>query len=210
MIDPSPAARLLRTEAAALEPILRRTPPEAFDRPTVCAGWSVRDVLAHCSAALHRVASGDLHGFSPAENQVDVDARRDWPIERLLAELVAGYPLAAAAIDAAGGRLDRVALGEWVHGGDVRGPLGARDAYTSAGLDIALDLFVRYSGGLPSVQVRLPNRDLWIGPASNTPATPASLVTDVETLVRLLAGRAPDPARYRLTGTTAAQLILFT
>jgi len=206
MIDPSPAARLLRTEAAALEPILRRTPPEAFDRPTVCAGWSVRDVLAHCSSALHRVASNDLHGFSPAENQVDVDARRDWPIERLLEELVAGYPLAADTIAAAEGRLDKVALGEWVHGGDVREPLGARDAYTSAGLDLAIDLFVRFGDRLPAVRADLPDRTLHFGPESDSPAR---LVTDVETLVRLLAGRAPDPARYRVDGVDPTALTVF-
>ena len=52
---PDLAARLLRTEANALLPILRRTPVAAFDRPTICTGWSVRDVLAHCAAALVRL-----------------------------------------------------------------------------------------------------------------------------------------------------------
>lgn len=206
MIDTSAAARLLRTEAAALEPILRRTPAEAFDLPTVCTDWSVRDVLAHCSAALHRVASGDLHSFGPADNQADVDARRDWPLERLLDELTSGYSVAAVAVEAAGGRLDGIALGEWVHGGDVRGPLGARDAYTSAGLDLALDLFVRYGDRLPPLQAELPDRSYTFGPPADDPAR---LVTDVETLVRLLSGRSPDPARYRLDGIDPAVLTLF-
>lgn len=206
MIDTTVAARLLRMEAAALEPVLRRSPAAAFDRPTVCTGWSVRDVLAHCASALHRVASGDLHGFSPAENQADVDARRGWPIERLLDELVAGYPLAAAAIEQAGGRLDKVALGEWVHGGDVRGPLGARDAYTSAGLDLAIELFVGFAGSLPSVRVELPDRVLYLGPASDATAR---LVTDVETLVRLLSGRDPAPARFHLDGADPTALTIF-
>jgi len=52
MIDSSPAARLVLVEAAALEPVLRRAPTAVFSLPTVCDGWSVRDVLAHCSAAL--------------------------------------------------------------------------------------------------------------------------------------------------------------
>ena len=55
--DPQRPARLLRTEYDALLPILQRTPEPAFDRPTACPGWSVRDVLAHCGAALTRVAA---------------------------------------------------------------------------------------------------------------------------------------------------------
>jgi hypothetical protein len=51
---PDLGARLLLTERAALLPILRRTPADAFDRPTVCAGWTVRDVLARCGSALSR------------------------------------------------------------------------------------------------------------------------------------------------------------
>jgi uncharacterized protein (TIGR03083 family) len=54
--DPERPARLLRAEHDALLPILRRTPTGAFDGATACPGWSVRDVLAHCGAALTRVA----------------------------------------------------------------------------------------------------------------------------------------------------------
>jgi len=50
--DPQRPARLLRAEHDALLPILHRTPERAFERPTACPGWSVRDVLAHCAAAL--------------------------------------------------------------------------------------------------------------------------------------------------------------
>ncbi|HEY0639495.1 MAG TPA: maleylpyruvate isomerase family mycothiol-dependent enzyme [Pseudonocardiaceae bacterium] len=205
MIDSSQAARLVLTEAAALEPILRRTPDAAFDLPTGCPGWSVRDVLAHCAAAMHRVSSGDPHRFTPEDNQADVDARRDWPLPRLLDELLTGFPLCAKAIEEGGGRWDKVALGVWVHGGDVRGPLGARDAYTSAGLDLALALFERFATGLPSVRAELPDRVLHLGPPS---ATPARVVTDVETLVRLLAGRDPNPARFH-TDVDPAVLTVF-
>ena len=70
------AARLLLTERDALLPILRRTPVDAFDRPTVCTGWTVRDVLAHCGCALTRAAEGRLHRFTPELNEIDVDERR--------------------------------------------------------------------------------------------------------------------------------------
>jgi uncharacterized protein (TIGR03083 family) len=59
---PDLGARLLLAERDALLPILRRTPADAFDRPTVCAGWTVRDVLAHCGAALQRLAEAGSMG----------------------------------------------------------------------------------------------------------------------------------------------------
>jgi len=199
MIDSTPASRLLLIEAAAIEPILRRAPAEAFELPTVCAGWSVRDVLAHCAAALGRVTSGDVHGFGPAENQEDVDARRDLPLDGLLAELLDGYRPAAAAIAAAGGRLDAVALGVWVHGGDVREQLGDPDPYSGPGADLAIELLVDASAALPAVLGELPDRVLHLGSLDGV-TLPGRLVADVETLVRLLTGRDPDPARYHLDG----------
>jgi hypothetical protein len=81
-------------------------------------GWSVRDVLAHCAPALGTAAAGTSPGFSPEENQRDVDERKPLPIQDVLDELEARY--AAAAIAMAEGRLDGLALGEWLHGGDVR------------------------------------------------------------------------------------------
>ncbi|HEX2367996.1 MAG TPA: maleylpyruvate isomerase family mycothiol-dependent enzyme [Acidimicrobiia bacterium] len=202
------AGRLLMIEARALPPILRRAPPAAFDRPTVCTGWSVRDVLAHCSAALHHVARGTMHGFSPEENQTDVDVRRPWPIERLIDELVAGYKAAAPVVDGAGGRLDGVALGEWVHGGDVRQPLGETDAYVSAGSELALELLIARSRRLPLVAVHLPEQTFTIG-SIDPSGGPARLDTDLESLVRLLSGRRPDPERYVLEGVGAEELVLF-
>ena len=78
--DPQRPARLLLAERGALLPILRCSPAEAFDRPTACPGWSVRDVLARCGAALTRVVDGRLHDFTPDLNEADVAERRGWPV----------------------------------------------------------------------------------------------------------------------------------
>jgi uncharacterized protein (TIGR03083 family) len=205
---PELAARLLLAERDALLPILRRTPADAFDRPTVCTGWSVRDVLAHCSSALTRAAEGTLHDFSPEANEADVAERRPWPLEAVVAELERGYGAAAPVITAAGGRLDGIALGEWVHGGDVREPLGVPRAYESEGVEDALVLLVERSRrhAVPATRVRLPDRELWLGPAAGAPA---ELVIDVPTLVRLCSGRRPDPTRFRLDGATPDRYLLF-
>jgi uncharacterized protein (TIGR03083 family) len=207
--DPELGARLLLAERDALLPILRRTPTAAFERPTVCTGWSVRDVLAHCAAALTMAAEDRMHGFSPEENEADVAERRAWPLDDLLAELERGYSAAAPAVTAAGGALDGVALGEWVHGGDVREALGEPGPYASEGVAGALVLLAERSArrGMPATRVRLPDGELQLGAPGAAPV--AELVTDVPTLIRLCSGRNPDPARFTLDGAEPAQLVLF-
>jgi uncharacterized protein (TIGR03083 family) len=205
------AARLLRTEADALLPILRRTPAAAFGRPTVCTGWSVRDVLGHCAAALVRLAEGRLHQFTPEQNEADVAERRPWPLEDVLDELARGYSAAAPALTAASGRGDGIALGEWVHGGDVREALGEPLPYASDGIEDALVLLVERSQAraVPPTRVSLPDRQLLLGVAADPGRLPADLVTDPATLVRLCSGRRPDPARYTLRGADPDRYRLF-
>jgi len=209
------AGRLLLTEAAALLPILRATPQADFDRDTLLPGWSVRDVLAHCAAALGMAVTGSFHTFSPADNQRDVDARAGLPLDELLDELAGAYAGAAAAMDAAGGRMDGLALGEWVHGGDVRHALGRPGAYASDGVDDALALLVARSveRGAPATTLTLTGpgegeRELAFGRADDEVS--ARLRTDAATLVRLCAGRSPDPAAFELTGAAPQEYLLFT
>ena len=208
---PDLGARLLRTEAEALLPILRRTPTTAFDRPTVCTGWSVRDVLAHCASALVRLAEGRLHQFTPEQNEADVAERRPWPLADVLTELERGYAQAAPVVAAAAGRADGIALGEWVHGGDVREALEEPRPYESDGIEDALVLLVERSQAraVPPTRVRLPDRELRLGMTGDTGRPPAELVTDPATLVRLCSGRRPDPARFTLRGADPDRYHLF-
>lgn len=208
--DPQRPVRLLRTEHDALLPILRQTPEEAFGNPTACPGWSVRDVLAHCAAALTRVATGTLHSFTPELNEIDVAQRRDWPLPRLLSELERGYLEAGPAIAEAGGRLDPIALGEWIHGGDVRGALDEPLAYESDGFEDACALLAEWTRRLkvPLTEVDLPGTALRLGvPVPGRPE--ATLVTDRATLMRLFAGRPAEPAEYQLTGAVPEDLVVF-
>jgi uncharacterized protein (TIGR03083 family) len=209
--DPDRAPRLLLTERDALIPLLRELAADQFDRPTVLPGWSVRDVLAHCSGALGRTISGRLHAFTPEDNQGDVDERRPWPIDVLVGELEENYAGAAEVIRTAGGRLDALALGEWIHGGDVREAVEWPGAYVSAGVEEALVLLVRRSHDpawpVPPTEVRLDDASLQLGPAGAAPV--ARLETDRATLIRICAGRAPDPSRYRLDGARVEDLLLF-
>jgi uncharacterized protein (TIGR03083 family) len=203
-------ARLLRAEHDALLPILRRTPEANFAKPTACPGWSVRDVLAHCSSALTRTTTGDLHAFTPEENEKDVAARRSWPLPDVLSELAAGYLGAGVPIASAGGRLDGIALGEWIHGGDVRDALGEPFAYESEGYDDACELLAErtYRRGIPLVEVSIGDRRLVLG-AALPDRPPATLHTDRPTLMRLVSGRPALPANYELEGASPDELLVF-
>jgi uncharacterized protein (TIGR03083 family) len=208
--DPQRPERLLRAEHDSLLPILRRTPEPAFDRPTACPGWSVRDVLAHCSAALTRVVTGRLHAFTPELNEIDVAQRRGWPLPRLLSELAAGYLTAGPVIAEGGGRLDPIGLGEWVHGGDVRAALGEPLAYASDGFDDACVLLAELTRprNIPSVEVSLPGRTLWLGAAGPGRAA-ATLRTSPGTMMKIFAGRPAEPGDYELAGATSEELRAF-
>ena len=208
--DPQRPERLLRTEHDTLLPILHRTPEEAFGNPTACPGWPVRDVLAHCAAALTRVATGRLHAFTPELNEIDVAQRRDWPLPRLLSELAGGYLTAGPVIAEAGGRLDPIGLGEWVHGGDVRAALGEPLAYESDGFDDACILLAELTRrrNVPPVEVSLPGRTLRLGAAG--PGRPAAtLRTSPGTMMKIFAGRPAERADYKLAGATTEELRVF-
>lgn len=216
-MTPHRASRLLLTERDALLPLLRSLDAADFDRPTVLPGWSVRDVLAHCAAALTMAATGTMHTFSPADNEADVATRRGWPIDAVLTELDSGYTGAAEAIATAGGVLDGIALGEWVHGGDVRDALGIESAYATDGVDDALAIAAQRSRGprlsIPPTRVTLTDREaLDIGtgtPDAGTAPVIAEIVTDTATFIRLIAGRRPDPVRLHITGADPAEYVMF-
>ena len=215
------AAIILLVESEAIKPILASLEPEAFDYETVCAGWSVRDVLGHCGAALSMAVANSLHGFSPAENEVDVVERRGWPVDRVIDELFGGYASAAIEIDKAGGDLDGLGLGEWMHGGDVRSAVGAPNPYTSEGADLAFALLLDRSAAKyhaqgttsravisdkPALDVTVDGMNRRFGGGGDAVG---SLTTDLETFVRLCGGRRPDPARFDLEGAPASDLVLF-
>lgn len=215
------AARILLIEAEAIRPILGSLEPEQYHIETVCTGWSVRDVLGHCGAALSMAVTKSLHGFSPAENEIDVAERRGWPIEDVLDELFRGYAAAAIEIEAAGGGLDGLGLGEWLHGGDVRDAVGAPHAYVSEGVDLAFDLMLERSTAThrpqgetsqnaiadkPVLDVRVDGVARRFGGSGDAVG---SLTTDMETFIRLTGGRRPNPDRFALDGAEPSDLVLF-
>ncbi|MFI6206895.1 maleylpyruvate isomerase family mycothiol-dependent enzyme [Streptomyces sp. NPDC051041] len=213
--DPELPGRLLAVERDTLIPLLRARPEEDFAVPVAaCPGWTVRDVLAHCSAALTRVVENRLEEgvFSPASNERDIAERAGWSNRRVVDELERGMTGAGPVIAEADGALDGLALGEWVHAGDVREAFGEPGAYAGAGLPYALALLARVTrerGHLP-LHADLDDADepLRLGGASGR-RSPARYIGDGPTLVRLYAGRPVDGAAYELAGAGARELNIF-
>ncbi|MFF3192517.1 maleylpyruvate isomerase family mycothiol-dependent enzyme [Streptomyces misionensis] len=213
--DPGLPGRLLTIERDALIPLLRVRPAADFALPVpACPGWTVRDVLAHCSAVLSRVVERRLEKgvFSPEANDRDIAERAAWTDGQVVDELERGMTEAGAVLARGDGRLDAVALGEWVHAGDVREVLGVPGAYAGAGLRYALDLLARYTRELDHVPLHADldelDEPLRLG-ASVPGAPPARYIGDAPTLVRLYAGRSVDGRGYELAGATEAELNVF-
>ncbi|MGW0755110.1 maleylpyruvate isomerase family mycothiol-dependent enzyme [Streptomyces sp. NPDC002814] len=213
--DPELPGQLLITERDTLIPLLRERPDTDFARPVdACPGWSVRDVLAHCSAALLRVVESRFEEgvFSPEANDRDIAERADWTNARVVDELERGMTDAGPVIAAAGGVFDGIALGEWVHAGDVREAWGEPGAYAGPGLPYALTLLAavtRERGHLP-LHADLDDVDepVRLGDVSGT-RTPARFIGDAATLVRLYSGRTTAGASYELAGVKETELNIF-
>lgn len=205
---PARPEMLLRAERDTLLPRLRTVPEADLKRPTVCPAWSVRDVVAHCGAALAGLSAGPAYRASHDQNQRDVEERRSWSTAQVLDEFDRALTEAEPLIRAAEGAMDLAALGTWVHGGDVREALGWDDAYRSRGWDDALGLLARCHRvtRTPLVHVTLPDRQLTLGsPAEGR--EPARLTADVPALLRLYTGRPVAPEQYRLSGARPDELV---
>ncbi|MEV5435031.1 maleylpyruvate isomerase family mycothiol-dependent enzyme [Streptomyces sp. NPDC052682] len=214
--DPELPGRLLAAERDALIPLLRARGDEDFTRPAAgCPGWTVRDVLAHCSAALTRVVESRFEKgvFSPESNDRDIAERAGWSNAEVVDELERGMTEAGPVIAKAGGPLDGIALGEWVHAGDVREALGEPGAYAGEALPYALTLLAqvtREKGHLP-LHADLDDWDepLRLGDHLAGDRPPARYIGDAATLVRLYAGRPVGGASYELAGAEEGELNIF-
>lgn len=203
--DAERPGRLLLTERDALIPLLREADDAAYDVRTCCPGWTVRHVLAHCGSALMRVVESRFEKgvYSPESNDRDIAERADWSNSRVVDELERGMTEAGPFIAKSKGLLDGVALGEWVHAGDVREAWGLPGAYGGAGLPDALLLLAERSRVVEAVPLHadIDGRDtpLLLGPPDGT-NPPARYIGDAPTLIRLYAGRPLTGTRYELAG----------
>jgi uncharacterized protein (TIGR03083 family) len=80
-------ADAMQQEREALMAYLWEIPEAAWDKPSLCPGWTVRDVVAHLIGNVADVNAFNLDGAGTEEfNQRQIDERADRSIAELLAE----------------------------------------------------------------------------------------------------------------------------
>jgi uncharacterized protein (TIGR03083 family) len=80
----------LRAERDATLAIAKSLTDDEWNAPSDCAGWAVRDVIAHMASILHGVADPsvmpDMSGGTEQSMEAPVAERRAWPIADVVAE----------------------------------------------------------------------------------------------------------------------------
>jgi len=140
MVTQQRIADELRSERQRLTAYLDALPEAAWDKESLCEGWTVKDVMAHAIGIASDVANRRLDGVGSAEqNQRQVDERRDRTPRELLDEWNdQGKLLEDGILELddefwtapytenfnVGQALQRMVEDIWVHGHDIRIPLG--------------------------------------------------------------------------------------
>jgi uncharacterized protein (TIGR03083 family) len=118
---------LIAAERRELANVLAGLPPEAWDRPTLCAGWRVREVVAHTTMPFRyptaRFAMEMIRSGGRFHKMADRCARRDATASP--DELTAGLgDNVAHPWKPPGAGLDAALTHDVIHGLDITTPLG--------------------------------------------------------------------------------------
>lgn len=140
MVTQQRIADELKTERERLTAYLEALPEGAWDKQSLCEGWTIKDVMAHAIGIASDVANRRLDGVgTPEQNQRQVDERKDRSPRELLDEWNdQGALLEQGILDLddefwnapytenfnVGQALQRMVEDIWVHNHDVRIPLG--------------------------------------------------------------------------------------
>lgn len=140
MVTQQRIADELKTERERLTAYLEALPEAAWDKESLCEGWTVKDLMAHTIGVASDVANRRLEGVGTAEkNQEQVDDRRERTPRELLDEWRdQGALLEQGILELddefwnapyaenfnVGQAVQRMVEDIWVHGHDIRIPLG--------------------------------------------------------------------------------------
>jgi uncharacterized protein (TIGR03083 family) len=179
---------LVHTERAALIEDLERLDDRSWDVPSLCAGWSVHDVVAHLVDTARTSRIGFVVAMARARFDFDRQNARGMERERRATprETLEQLRAVAPRTSAPPAPLDTRLVEEVVHGEDVRRPLGLARAYPVEPVVRALRLQTRtpasFGGAKELVgRVRLvaSDADVTIGDGPEVTGTALSLLLAV-------------------------------
>ena len=132
---------------------------EQWNTPSLCAGWTVRDTLAHLTSAAKMTPGRYIIGWVGSGFRFDAMNEKGIVAQRGLtpADTVAAFKRQLTAKTHPPGPLRTMVAEAVLHGEDIRRPLGIRHAYAPEALVVAGD-FV--TGGIGR-----PERDRQFGAA---------------------------------------------
>ncbi|WP_228771297.1 maleylpyruvate isomerase family mycothiol-dependent enzyme [Actinokineospora iranica] len=122
---------MVHAERAALIDDLARLDDEQWERPSLCAGWTVHDVAAHLVDTARTTRLGFVLGLAGARFDFDRQNTRGVARERGASprETLARLREVAARTSTPPAPLDSRLVEEVVHGEDIRRPLGLTRPY---------------------------------------------------------------------------------
>jgi uncharacterized protein (TIGR03083 family) len=184
---------IVHAERAALVADLEGLDDAAWDEPSLCAGWTVHDVVAHLVNSARTTRIGFVAGLVRARFDFDRQNARGVARERRATprDTLAALRGVATRTSAPPAALESRIVEEVVHGEDIRRPLGIARAYPTEAVTRALRLQARtprsFGGAkelLTTVRVSATDADVSLG---------AGPVAEGSALDLLLAvcGRAP-------------------
>lgn len=187
---------LVRSELARLAATLEPLDEQAWETPSLCDGWTIREVVAHVSLAARRsspavVAGLALTGFR-WHRYADRVARRDakLPVSTLLADLRSDR---LAAWRPPGGGAEGALVHAFVHALDVTIPLRTRQSPDPDRARPVLDALVA-PASLKHFGVDVTGLELHADDAAWSHGAGQPVSASSDQLVLALSGRAPLPA----------------
>lgn len=206
-IDTEQIWQAVAAERTSLVALLRSLPENGWEQPSLCAGWQVRDVVAHLILSADSGLGAILFNLIRARGDFDRMVRdtairhadRRTPTQ-LLAELHDSIDDRITPVGTT--PADRL-MDLLVHGQDIAIPLGIPRDMPVAAAEVALDRV--WNGGFPfHARKKFGNYRLLATDGEWTAGTGPVIEGSVRNLLLLITGR--RPAAGQLAGEGAAQL----
>jgi uncharacterized protein (TIGR03083 family) len=132
-------AAMFEAEQVAFESLIRGLAPEQWELPSLCPGWTVRDVVVHAAFHTHRAGLRETFGSTEKYTALLVEREHADTIDGLIAWFASPAPTSA--------RGNKVNVCELViHQEDVRRALGSPRSYPEDTMRMCLERCTTMNG----------------------------------------------------------------